>query len=271
MRQAFLFLRSALFQALLALVVTPWSFVVLAGYVLPLRARYWLCTRYTWFGILAARLICGVRWEIKGWDNLPREGGAIVLSKHQSTWETFWLASHMPREFSFVYKRELNRLPFFGWGIATLRMINIDRRRGQDAFEQVVAQGGERLRRGWWIIVFPEGTRTAPGAAPRYKTGGVRLAQRTGAPIIPIAVNSGEVWPRKSFIVTPGTVTVSIGPTIDPAGRSTDELLAQVEGWIETEMRQLAPHRYREPYVRSRAGRAARAAMEDTEQTLGST
>jgi len=112
-----------------------------------------------------------------------------------------------------------------------------------------VEQGKDRLRRGWWIVIFPEGTRTSPGASRRYKTGGARLAMRTGAMAVPIAVNSGEFWPKGKFIKTPGTVTVSIGPPIDPAGKSAEELSAAVEAWIESEMRRLAPHRYSAPYV----------------------
>jgi 1-acyl-sn-glycerol-3-phosphate acyltransferase len=250
-------IRSLLFQALLVIVVIPWSFVVLSGYLIPLRGRYWLCRCYTWFGIIAARVICGVRWQVLGWENMPR-GGAILQCKHQSTWETFWLASATPGMFSFVYKRELNRLPFFGWGIASLGMINIDRSKGQDAFEQVVTQGAERLKQGWFILMFPEGTRTLPGAEPRYKSGGARLAVRTGAPVVPIAVNTGEVWPRKSFVLSPGLVTVSIGPPIASQGKTGEQLIAEVEAWIETEMRTLAPHRYAGPYV---AGERADAAV----------
>jgi 1-acyl-sn-glycerol-3-phosphate acyltransferase len=132
--------------------------------------------------------------------------------------------------------------------MATLQMINIDRSRGLDAFEQVVEQGTERLGRGWWIVIFPEGTRTPPGAGRRFKTGGARLAVRTGALAVPIALNSGECWPRNAFIKTPGVITVSIGPPIDPKGLTADQVAAQVKSWIETEMRRLAPHRYDGPY-----------------------
>ena len=128
-------------------------------------------------------------------------------------------------------------------------MISIDRSKGKEAFEQVVEQGKDRLRRGWWIVIFPEGTRTKPGPSRRYKTGGARLAVRTGALAVPIAVNSGEFWPKGRLIKTPGTVTVSIGPPIDPAGKTPEELSSLVEGWIESEMRRIAPHRYSTPYV----------------------
>jgi 1-acyl-sn-glycerol-3-phosphate acyltransferase len=244
-------LRSAAYILFLLFTVTPWSFVVLSGWLFPVHTRYWLCTRWTMMAIWGARTICGIHWKVEGWENLPN-GPAIVLPKHQSSWETFWLPTYLPRDLTFVYKRELNWIPFFGWGIASAQMISIDRNKGQDAFEQVVEQGCERLARGWWIVIFPEGTRTPPGSTRRYKTGGARLAVRTGALALPIAVNSGELWPKRSWILKPGTITVSIGPPIDPAGKTAEEVGAQVECWIETEMRRLAPHRYTGAYPPAR-------------------
>ncbi|MEW5881567.1 MAG: lysophospholipid acyltransferase family protein [Pseudomonadota bacterium] len=246
-------LRAILYLLVMTITVAPWSFVVVASWVTPPATRYRLAVMWTRLAIRAARAICGVRWRVEGWENLP-DGPAIVLPKHQSTWETFWLPSFMPRRLSFVYKRELHWIPFFGWGIASLGMINIDRSRGQDAFEQVVRQGTELLRDGWWIVIFPEGTRTPPGSTKRYKTGGARLAVRTGAQVVPIALNSGECWPRGPLIKRPGEITVSIGPPIDPAGKSADELAALVESWIENEMRRIAPHRYSGPYVPAARG-----------------
>ena len=241
-------LRALLYVVVMTTIVIPWSFVVLAAWVRPPTTRYALCAMWTRLAINMARLICGVTWKVEGWENLP-DGPAVVLPKHQSTWETLWLPSVMPRRLSFVYKRELHWLPFFGWGLASIGMINIDRSRGQDAFEQVVKQGEEHLRDGWWIVIFPEGTRTKPGSTKRYKTGGARLAVRTGVPVVPIAVNAGEVWPRGFFIKRPGEVTVSIGPPIPTAGKTSDQVGAEVEAWIETEMRRIAPHRYTGPYV----------------------
>lgn len=252
-------LRSALHLALLAVTVVPWALVVLAAIVTSQAVRYRLCTRWTWFAIWTARVVCGIRWRVEGWENLP-SGPAILLPKHQSTWETFWLPSYLPHQLTFVYKRELHLIPFFGWAMASLDMINIDRSRGQDAFEQVVSQGNRHLREGWWIVIFPEGTRTPPGSTRRYKTGGVRLAMRTNTPVVPIAVNSGECWPRKAFIKTPGEITVVIGRPISPEGKTADELAALVESWIETEMRRLAPHRYRGPYVPERVAARERSA-----------
>jgi 1-acyl-sn-glycerol-3-phosphate acyltransferase len=237
-------LRALLYLAVMTATVVPWAFVVLAAWLRPPLVRYRLAVMWVRLAIRMARWLCGVRWRVEGEQHLP-DGPAIVLPKHQSTWEAFWLPSFLPRRMSFVYKRELHWIPFFGWAMASLGMINIDRARGGDAFEQMLAQGERLLRDGWWIVVFPEGTRTAPGARPRYKTGGARLAVRTGAPVLPIAVNSGEVWPRGLLIRRPGEITVSIGPPIETRGRSVEQVAAEVERWIETEMRRLAPHRYR--------------------------
>ncbi|MFN9209512.1 MAG: lysophospholipid acyltransferase family protein [Betaproteobacteria bacterium] len=240
-------LRTAFYVTLMTVTIAPWSVVVVASRLTPQTFRDQLAQLWTGWAIWGARTILGIRWKVQGWHHLP-SGPAIVLAKHQSAWETLWLATYMPQRLSFVYKRELHYLPFFGWGMAVLGMINIDRSRGQDAFEQVVKQGEEHLRDGWWIGIFPEGTRTVPGSTKRYKTGGARLAVRTGTVVIPVAHNSGECWPRDRFVKTPGEITISIGPPIDPRGKSSDQVAAAVEGWIETEMRRLAPHRFSGPY-----------------------
>jgi 1-acyl-sn-glycerol-3-phosphate acyltransferase len=249
-------LRSAVYFIVMTLTVAPYSIGTLLWAWLPRQRRYWMATGWTRLAVFCARVICGIDQRVLGRENLP-EGPAILLCKHQSAWETLWLTTAMPRPLSFVYKRELHYLPFFGWGIATLGMINIDRKRGGDAFEQVVDQGARLLASGCWIVIFPEGTRTAPGATPRYKSGGVRLAVRTQTPVVPIALNSGELWPRRSFVKTPGTITVSIGPVIDPAGRTASEVASQVENWIESEMRRIAPHRYAGQTLPGGAGFAA--------------
>ncbi len=150
----------------------------------------------------------------------PADGPAVLLSKHQSAWETLFFPAYMPREVCFVYKKELHMVPFFGWGLALLRMIAIDRAKGRDAFEQVVRQGQTRLDEGRWPLLFPEGTRVAPGKVGRYKMGGALLASRTGAVVIPVAHNAGECWRRNAFVKRPGMVTLSIGPAIESQGLS---------------------------------------------------
>jgi len=251
-------LRALLYVAVMTATVVPWALVVLAAWLRPPEVRYRLAVMWVRLAILMARWLCGVRWRVEGEQHLP-EQPVIVLAKHQSTWEAFWLPSFLPRRMSFVYKRELHWIPFFGWAMAALGMINIDRARGGDAFEQMLAQGERLLRDGWWIVIFPEGTRTAPGARPRYKTGGARLAVRTGVPVLPIAVDSGEVWPRGLLIRRAGEITVSIGAPIATRGKSVEQVAAEAERWIEGEMRRLAPHRYREaaPAPAPVAGREA--------------
>jgi 1-acyl-sn-glycerol-3-phosphate acyltransferase len=241
-------LRSALYMVTLFVTVAPYAIGTILWSWLPQPRRYYMATLWTRLAIWTGRVICGIEYKVEGWENLP-DGPAILLPKHQSAWETLWLPSVMPRRLSFVYKRELHWVPFFGWGLATLGMTNIDRKKGQDAFEQVVQQGGEHLRDGWWIVIFPEGTRTPPGSTKRYKTGGSRLAVRTNTPAVPIALNSGECWPRHAFIKRPGVITISIGKPISPEGKTADQVAALVESWIETEMRRLAPHRYAGSYA----------------------
>ena len=236
-------LRSTLYLLLLTATVMPYALCVVAWSWLPMPRRYWMVLGWTRFAIFSARAVCGIRWKVNGMENLP-DRPVILLSKHQSAWETLWFTTVMPRPLTYVYKKELHLLPFVGWGLATLRMISIDRSRGRDAFEQVVEQGTRKLQDGTWIVIFPEGTRTAPGAPPRYKTGGARLAVRTGACVVPVAHNSGEVWPRRSFLKLPGTITVSIGKPIDPQGLTAEQLAKRVETWIEDEMHRIAPHRY---------------------------
>jgi 1-acyl-sn-glycerol-3-phosphate acyltransferase len=236
-------IRSTLFHLLQFVTVVPYAFVCLLAAPLPRPLRYRLTVGWPRLVVWLARALTGVNWRVIGRENLP-DGPAILLSKHQSTWETLFLASWMPRELCYVFKRELLYLPFFGWGIALLDMIHIDRSRGTEAFEHVVSQGSRKLAEGRWIILFPEGTRTPAGSKGRYKTGGARLAVRTRAPVIPIAVTSGECWPRRAWVLRPGTVTVSIGPSIPTEGRRPEAVNEDVEQWIESEMRRLVPHLY---------------------------
>ena len=201
--------------------------------------------------IYGLRWICGVNWRVTGMDNLPgldpsgKQLPAILLVKHQSQYETFLMPLIMPRPLAFVFKKELLYIPFFGWGIGLTDMVHIDRKLGKQAFQKVAEQGKRLLGRGTWVIMFPEGTRIPRGKAGLYKTGGTRLAIDTGAPVVPIAVTSAKCWPRKAFIKRPGMVDVSIGKPIPSVGRQPDELLTEVQTWIEAEMRRLDPEAYR--------------------------
>lgn len=238
-----LYLRAVIYQIFLIVTVIPYAIGCLLWAPLPLKWRYKLTTGWPRLAIWGAKVILGIRWQVIGKENLP-DRPAVILSKHQSAWETMFLVSHMPNDVCFVYKRELHRIPFFGWGLALLKMIPIDRSQGRAAFDQVVQVGQQRLDEGRWPLLFPEGTRVAPGKSLRYKQGGASLATRCAVPVIPIAHNAGECWPRNAFIKTPGTITVSIGPVIETEGRTAVEVNQAVEKWIETEVRRLNPERY---------------------------
>jgi 1-acyl-sn-glycerol-3-phosphate acyltransferase len=238
-----LFLGSLLFAILVLVATVVWAPLCFLFAPLPYPKRYYWTSRWNVFVIWAAKTICGIKYEVKGMENLP-DGPAILLSKHQSAWETIFYLCIMPRPLVFVFKKEIAYIPFFGWGISLLRMIPIDRRKGHDAMGQIVQHGRRRLADGQWIIMFPEGTRSAVGSKGKYKVGGTRLAVETGTPVVPIAMNAGEVWPRNTFIKKPGVVTVSIGKPIAPDGLSAHELMQQVENWIESEMRVISPAVY---------------------------
>ncbi|MFA5522535.1 MAG: lysophospholipid acyltransferase family protein [Castellaniella sp.] len=233
-------LRATLYQTFLVVTVIPYALLCLLWAPLPQRWRYRLTVVWPRMALWAARFILGIRWQVRGWENLP-DGHAIILSKHQSAWETLFFPACMPREVCFVYKKELHRLPFFGWSLALLRMIPIDRSRGRDSMAQVVEIGSRRIAEGRWPLLFPEGTRVPAGTVGRYRSGGARLAVKTGTPVIPVAHNAGLFWPRRAFIKRPGVVTVSIGPPIHPDGMSAEALNRKVKDWIETEMQQLLP------------------------------
>ncbi len=188
------------------------------------------------------RGVLGIRTRVVGVENIPDEA-VVVLSKHQSAWETVALQQWFPR-MVFVLKKELLLLPFLGWAFKAIGMIAIDRKAGMDALAQVSDQGTALLRRGISVIIFPEGTRVAPGQKKRYKPGGAHLAVQAKAKVVPVAHNAGEVWQRNAFIKQPGTVTISFGPAIDASGLTVEEVNRQVETWIEGEMHRISPHRY---------------------------
>ncbi len=238
-----LFARSLLFALLIVIATVVWAIACFGFVLLPYRQRYWMITRWNVFICYAAKYVCGIHWQVKGLHNLP-DAPVILLSKHQSAWETIFYCWLMPRPLIFVFKKSLLYIPFFGWGLAMLRMIAIDRSRGREAMAQVIETGRERLNNGQWVIMFPEGTRTPVGSQGKYKTGGTILAIGTDTPVVPIAVNSGDCWPRNAFIKKPGTIIVSIGPPISPQGLTAIQLMEKVEDWIESEMRVITPAAY---------------------------
>jgi len=232
-------LRSLLF-ALFQLVFTPvYAILVLLSFWLPPLARFKVITGYCAINLFAARWICGIRHRVIGATNIPaRRDPHIVMSKHSSTWETMALNFLFP-PLAFVAKKELLSLPFFGWAFRLASPIIIDRKFGQDAMTQIAAQGKERLAQGFWIVIYPEGTRIRAGTRAHYKTGGARLAIALDVPIVPVAHNAGYLWPKGVLGKCPGTITVSIGPPIEPGGRDMQRLMNEVESWIENEVARL--------------------------------
>jgi 1-acyl-sn-glycerol-3-phosphate acyltransferase len=241
-------IRSILHLLWMVVTVIPWAIIMLVSSLfVSSTALYWQCVVWLRMATSGGTAILGIHNRVTGMENLPtgQKSPAILLVKHQSTWETFAMPTLMPHPLAYVFKKELLYVPFFGWAMGRLDMIHIDRSQRAQAFNKVVEQGKRLLAEGVWIIMFPEGTRIPRGQKGTYKSGGTRLAIETGAPVIPIAVTSAKCWPRKAFIKTPGIVDISIGKPIPSAGRQPDEMMREVEAWIEAEMRRLDPDAYR--------------------------
>jgi 1-acyl-sn-glycerol-3-phosphate acyltransferase len=235
-------LRSVLFLLGAVVITSIYGLLVPASRVLGRRAPFATARSYTTVMLRWVELSCGIRYEVRGWENVPR-GPAIIMAKHQSAWETLFIESRFPDQ-CWIVKKELLWLPFVGWGLMAIRCLAIDRSSGNTAREQIVQQGAQRLKEGLWVTIFPEGTRIAPGKRGRYGIGGALLGTRTGAPILPIAHNAGEFWGRYAFRKRSGVVNVVIGPLIETAGRDVLSVNNQVEAWIEEQMRVISPDRY---------------------------
>ncbi len=234
MNSAIAALRST-FYTLLQIIITPfYTLIILASIPLTPLNRSRITSGWAHMMLYLIRVICGVRYRVLGIENIPKIP-SIVLSKHQSAWETLAFQQIFPPQV-WVLKKELLRIPFFGWGLAMTSPIAINRSSVRAALKQIVQQGKDRLNQGLWIVIFPEGTRIVPGKKGKYAIGGAWLATHTGVPVVPVAHNAGEFWGKNSFIKRPGTITVSIGTPIDPAGMEASELNARVESWIELEV-----------------------------------
>lgn len=231
-------LRAAAFFLLLVVSLMLFVPVLLLFWVAPLPARFRFSVHWCRFFVASLRFVCGIDHRIEGMENLP-QGPVIYFSKHQSSWETLAFQTVFPH-YVWILKREALRIPVFGWGLASLEPIAIDRSAGHDAVSQVKEQGIARLRAGLSILIFPQGTRVAPGEYRRYKLGGGILAVASGAPVVPIAHNAGCYWPAKRLLVArPGTIRVRIGRPLDPRGLSPEEITASLERWIEANTKEL--------------------------------
>jgi 1-acyl-sn-glycerol-3-phosphate acyltransferase len=230
-------LRSTVFAAFQILITPVFAVIALLTFPLPPLTRYRIISEWTRWVMWASRTICGIRYRVIGAEHIPKEP-CIILAKHQSAWETMGFQLIFPPQV-WVLKRELLLVPFFGWGLAMLSPIAIDRNSRRKALQQLVEQGQQRLDAGFCIVIFPEGTRIAPGKRGKYRAGGARLAVQTGTAVLPVAHNAGLCWPRNAFLKRPGLITVSIGPLFQPGADDAETLAKRVEDWIEDEMPRL--------------------------------
>jgi len=233
-----LFLRSLIFSIYSSITILLYSFICLASFLLPLRCRHFLIRVYMRVYFYILKVVCHIDYKIEGLENIPKNRNGIIMCKHQSTWETFFLPQYFHNP-AAIAKRELVWIPFFGWGLAATDPIFINRHDKKSSMQQIIEKGKKCLEAGRWIMVFPEGTRVAPGTVGHYKMGGARLAAVTNYPVIPIAHNAGRFWPRRKFIKQPGTIHVVIGPLIESEGRKPEQILALTKDWIETTMRRI--------------------------------
>ena len=233
----FRILRSLLFYLGMACTTVIFTLLGLILFPLPFKFRYAVITQWTRFNLWWLKLTCGLSYEVIGKENIPSQA-AIIMSKHQSAFETLALQLIFPAQV-WILKRELLWIPVYGWGLASMQPIAIDRGSAIKSFRQIVEQGSARLARGLWVVIYPEGTRVAAGDKQTYLPGGGMLASQSKVPVIPVAHNSGYFWPRKSFVKYPGTIQISIGPAISSTGKSAKVITQEVEQWIESECQRL--------------------------------
>lgn len=238
LHRASLFLRSLIFTVIMASGIILYSFLCLLSWPLPFRYRYKIIANFTGMILIILKYICQIDYHVQGLENIPKDRTGIVLSKHQSTWETFYLPTVF-HQMAIILKRELLWIPFFGWGLAIIDPIAINRSKKSSAMDQIIKKGKACLNAGRWILIFPEGTRIPYGKVGHYKAGGARLAVATEAPIIPVAHNAGRYWSKRGFIKKPGTVQMVIGPLIETKNKTPDQVLEEVKSWIETTIKKI--------------------------------
>ena len=225
---------------LILLVVTPpYTLLVILCRPLPHHMRRQSVVPWVNLVIWLVKHLLGIPYRLLGAENIPARA-SVVLAKHQSAWETLML-QEVFKDTAFVWRKEIKYLPFFGWALASIPMIETDRNASKSSLKRLVEQGRHRLENGYTVIIFPEGTRSQPGSKNRYKVGGAHLAVETGAPVVPVALNSGEFWGRNALFIRSGIVTVSFGPVIEPTGLTANEITRRAEDWIEAEMSRISP------------------------------
>lgn len=227
-------LRSILFTIYLFASVGIFGVVVVLSRVLGGAMSYRLARGWAVATLWLLKVLCRLDYRVDGTEHLPSEA-SVILIKHSSAWETIAQLTILPRQ-TWVLKRELLWVPIFGWVLMILKPIAINRGAGRSAVQQVVAQGRRRLAEGLWVVIFPEGTRVPAGESRRYGLGGALLAAAAGRPIVPVAHNAGEFWPRRGWLKRRGTIHVVIGPPIATSGKEPRQINAEVRAWIETQL-----------------------------------
>ncbi len=234
-------IRSIIFAIVMPVFTIFYSLICLASYPLPMRYGCRVVMGWSRSIVWFLKVICHIDYHVTGLENIPHDRNGIVMSKHQSAWETFYLPPQF-NQTAIILKRELYWVPFFGWGMLACRPIAINRSNTSSAMAQIISKGTKYLAAGRWILVFPEGTRISPGHAGKYRLGGARLAAETGYPVLPVAHNAGCYWSKRKFIKTPGTIKLVYGPLIESKGRSAEEIIELTKTWIENTMATIDPH-----------------------------
>ncbi|PCJ30357.1 MAG: 1-acyl-sn-glycerol-3-phosphate acyltransferase [Gammaproteobacteria bacterium] len=228
------FIRSLLFSIIQLLMTVLFSTLGILLWPLPFNLRYKVVSKWARVNLWLLKVICGINYSVKGIDNIP-ETPCVIMCKHQSAWETLALQVVFPQQV-WVLKRELLWVPIFGWGLASLNPIAIDRSAGRKALNQIIEQGKERLESGSFIVIFPEGTRIPVGKMGRFGIGGAKLALEAGANIIPVAHNAGRAWPKNSFVKYPANIELVIGRPIATQGKTVTEVNSDVYQWMDEQM-----------------------------------
>jgi 1-acyl-sn-glycerol-3-phosphate acyltransferase len=239
-----LLIRSLFFQAYFFVSVLLFAIAVFVSWMLPFEVRFGLARAWAASMLRAGRVICGLEYVVEGRENIPDEP-CVIMIKHSTVFEAYAQMTIFPPQ-TWVVKRELMWIPIFGWGLAALKPIAINRRAGHTAVSQVIEQGIAKLERGIWVTIFPEGTRVLPGMVRKYGVSGAALAREAGCRVVPVAHSAGDFWPRRSLIKRPGVVRFCIGPPIETGGRTPKEINEAVREWIESKMTEISAARVNE-------------------------
>lgn len=229
-----LYIRAVIYWCLLIFSILAIGGTICLCFWLPFKLRFKMGRVWASFNLWAIKWSCGLDYEMQGLEKMPQQA-CILMAKHQSTYETMVILKHFPYV-AWVLKRELLKIPIFGWSLALINPIAIDRRAGGRAVDQIVKQGKQSLQQGRWVVIFPEGTRTAPGSSPNYRMGGGILVAKTTYPAVTLAHNAGEFWPRHSFIKWPGKATFVLGPMIEAHGKKPEAIIHETQQAIENTM-----------------------------------